>query len=91
MEMYRNNTGREHTLAASFNGPGKSFTDRVSLIGYPEDGLWSGTIQVGTPFKAFQGMIFLPAFRSCRLTLGLVQWTLILAAAISSYPHQSVD
>jgi hypothetical protein len=85
--MYRNNTGREHTLAARFNGPGENFDSSVPLTDVPQDGVWYGEIQVGTPSRAFQGMVFLPAFRSCRLTLGLVQWALILASAISSYLH----
>ena len=77
--------GNEHSLAAGLNLPAEGPIGSVSLTGNLSEGLWFGDIQVGTPRKVFQGMVFHPDLRSCRLTLGLVQWFLILAAAISSY------
>ena len=80
---YERNTGTKHPLAKNIKRePGASSLPLV----YDGDDGWYGNIDIGTPGQNFIGMAFLASSPSRSLTLALIQWSSILAAAISSYP-----
>lgn len=93
MAAYKRNTGSDYPLSGATKTSRKRSTGSVPLTD-ASNYLWYGTIEVGTPPKAFEGMIFPFAFNSCRLTQGLVQCSSTLAAATSFYQlriaHQTV-
>ena len=58
MGAYEWNTGKQHLLAGGIKTSNKRATSSVPLTDYNDD-LWYGTIFIGTPPKAFTGMILL--------------------------------
>lgn len=55
MVVYELNTGKQHPLAGGIKTSNKRATGSVALTDYDND-LWSGTISIGTPPKAYTGM-----------------------------------